>query len=307
MRVMTRRRWKILIGTLLLVLIVGPALYVGVSWAIVEQALVAEAKPFDQTPEELGMSYEDVAFVPRGWDEITLRGWYFPNAGAAATVVFVHGLDGTRSGDLELVRDLLAEGFAALTFDLRGHGESDKAQMGAALHEQDDVLGAVDFLLNERGAEPGKIFLHGFSYGAAIVLLTGVQEPAVAGVYADSAFAAMADVLVKEVSDRTPIPRWGAQVLEPGIVRAARWFKGIDLAAVRPEAAVPRYAYAIGLTHCQDDERIPIEHLWRLREAASQGPQLTVYTGCGHTEGYEDYPAQYVAEVASYFNERLGE
>ena len=142
---------------------------------------------------------------------------------------------------------------------------------------------------------------------AGVGLLKGGQEPAVAGVYADSAFAAMADVLVKEVSDRTPIPRWGAQVLEPGIVRAARWFKGIDLAAVRPEAAVPRYAYAIGLTHCQDDERIPIEHLWRLRDAASLGPQLTVYTGCGHTEGYEDYPAQYVAEVASYFNERLGE
>ena len=307
MRGMTRRLWKILIGTPLLVLIAGPALYAGASWAIVEQALVAEAKPFEQTPDELGMSYEDVSFAPRGWDDITLRGWYFPNADAAATVVFVHGLDGTRSGDLELVRDLLEEGFAALTFDLRGHGESDKAQMGAALHEQDDVLGAVDFLLSERGAVPGKIFLHGFSYGAAIVLLTGVQEPAVAGVYADSAFAAMADVLVKEVSDRTPVPRWGAEVLEPGIVRAARWFKGIDLAAVRPEAAVRRYAYPIGLTHCQDDERIPIEHLWRLRDAATPGPQLTVYTGCGHTEGYEDYPAQYVAEVAAYFNDRLGE
>ena len=306
MRGMTRRRW-IILAALPLALILGAALYVGASWAIVEQALVAEAKPFEQTPEELGLAYEDVAFVPRGWDEITLRGWYFPNADAVAIIVFVHGLDGTRSGDLELVRDLLAEGFAALTFDLRGHGESDKAQMGAALHEQDDVLGAVDFLLSERGAVPGTIFLHGFSYGAAIVLLTGVQEPAVAGVYADSAFADMADVLVKEVSDRTPVPRWGAEVLEPGIVRAARWFKGIDLAAVRPEAAVPRYAYAIGLTHCQDDERIPIEHLWRLRDAASAGPQLTVYTGCGHTEGYEDYPAQYVAEVASYFNDRLGE
>ena len=51
MRDMTRGRWKVLMGTLLLVLIVGPALYVGASWAIVEQALVAEAKPFEQTPE----------------------------------------------------------------------------------------------------------------------------------------------------------------------------------------------------------------------------------------------------------------
>ena len=75
MRGMTRRRWICVAAVPLLALIVGPALYVGVSWVIVEQALVAEAKPFEQMPEELGLSYEDVAFGPRGWDDITLRGW----------------------------------------------------------------------------------------------------------------------------------------------------------------------------------------------------------------------------------------
>ena len=307
MRGMTRRRWIILVGPPLLALIVLPALYFGVSWVIVDQALVAVAEPFEHTPEELGLTYEEVAFVPRGWDDITLRGWYFPNPDAAATVVVVHGLDETRSHDLELVRDLLGQDFAALTFDLRGHGKSDKAQMGAALHEQDDVLGAVDFVLSERGAVSGRIFLLGISYGGAIALLTGVREGAVAGVYADSAFADMTDLLVKEISDRTPVPRWGAELLQPGIIRTARWFKGIDITLVRPEVAVPRYAYAIGLTHCQDDERVPIDHLWRLRAAAAPGPQLTVYTGCAHAEGYDNYPEQYVAEVVSYFNERLGE
>ena len=307
MRPMTRRRFLILIGTPLLTLLVGSALYIGVAWVIVEQALVAEAKPFEQTPEELGLAYEDIAFAPRGWDGITLRGWYFPNPGADATVVLVHGLDGTRSGDLELVRDLLARGFAALTFDLRGHGESDRAQMGAALREQDDVLGAVDFVLSERGAEPGRVLLLGFSYGGAIVLLTGVQEPAVAGVYADSAFASMADVLVKEVADRTPVSLWGARVLEPGIVRASRWFKGIDLAAVRPEAAASEYGYVLGLAHCEDDERISIDHLWRLRDAASMEPRLAVYSGCEHAGAYDEYPVRYVEELVSYFNERLGE
>ncbi len=305
MRGMTKRRWAI--SLVLLALIALPALYFGTAWVIVEQALVAEAKPFEQTPEELGLTYEDVAFVPRGWDDITLRGWYFPNPGAMATVVLVHGLDGTRSGDLELVRDLLGHGFAALTFDLRGHGESDKAQMGAGLHEQDDVLGAVDFLLAERGAEPGRVFLLGFSYGAAIALLTGVREPAIAGVYADSAFADLTDVMVKEVSDRTPVPAWGARLLRPGIIRTARWFKGIDIAAVRPEVVVPRYAYAIGLTHCEDDERIPLENVWRLRAAASPGPQFTVYSDCGHAEGYDEYGERYVAEVVAYFEARLGE
>ena len=292
---------------LLLALTVLGAAYMGVSWVVVDQALVAEAKPFEQTPEELGLAYEDVAFEPRGWDDITLRGWLFPNPGAAATIVLVHGLDGTRSGDLELVRDLLREGFAVLTFDLRGHGESDKAPMGAGLHEQDDVLGAVDFLLDERGAAPGTVFLMGHSYGAAIVLLAGVREPAVGGVYADSAFAALTDLMLKEVADRTPVPRWGATLLEPGLVWAARWFKGIDIEAVRPEAAISKYPYLVGLAHCRPDERIPFEHAVRLRAEAPRGSGFTVYPDCEHTGAYDDFPEQYVAVVTNYFNERLGE
>ncbi len=291
---------------LLLALAVLGAAYVGVSWVVVEQALVAEAKPFEQTPQELGLAYEDVAFKPRGWDDITLRGWLFPNPDAAATIVLVHGLDGTRSGNLELVRDLLREGFAMLTFDLRGHGESDKAQMGAGLHEQDDVLGAVDFLLEERGAAPGTVLLMGHSYGAVIVLLAGVREPAVAGVYADSAFAALTDVMLKEVADRTPVPRWAATLLEPGLVWAARTFKGIDIEAVRPEAAISQYPYLIGLTHCRTDERVPFQHVVRLRAEAPRGSWFTLYPDCEHAGAYDDFPEQYVAVVTNYFNERLG-
>ena len=294
-------------GLALAVPVLLVVVYYGVSWVIVDQALVAEAKPFEQTPEELGLSYEDVEFKPREWDEITLRGWLFPNPEAEATIVLVHGLDGTRSGDLELVRDLLAEGFAALTFDLRGHGESDKAQMGAGIHEQDDVLGAVDFLVTKRGAEPGKVFLLGHSYGAAIALMAGMRHPSVGGVYADSAFASLTDVMVKEVSDRTPVPRWAAVLLEPGLISAARWFKGIDIAEVRPEAVLWRYPYVLGLAHCTADERIPFEHVVRLRRAAPQGSWLNAYTGCAHAEGYDDYPRQYVQIVSGYFDERLGE
>ena len=307
MRAVMKRRWLRFGGLALAVAVLLVVAYYGMSWVIVDEALVAEAKPFEQTPEELGLSYEDVEFQPREWDEITLRGWLFPNPDAAATIVLVHGLDGTRGGDLELVRDLLAEGFAALTFDLRGHGESDKAQMGAGIHEQDDVLGAVDFLVTQRGVEPGRVFLLGHSYGAAIALMAGFRHPSVAGVYADSAFASLTDLLVKEVSDRTPVPRWAAVLLEPGMIRAGRWFKGIDIADVRPEAAVSRYPYILGLAHCTSDKRIPFDHVVRLRRAAPQGSYFNAYRGCGHTEGYEEYPRQYVQIVAGYFDERLSE
>jgi pimeloyl-ACP methyl ester carboxylesterase len=282
------------------------ALYFGLAWVVVSQALVAEAKPLVLHPSEFGLAFDEVAFPPRGSDEITLRGWWFPNPDAKAVIIRVHGLDSTRAVDLELDRDLLAAGFAMLSFDLRGHGESDAAPMGAGLREQDDVRGAIDFVLSDRGAEPGKVLLLGRSFGAAVVLLTGLDEPAVAGVYADSAFASLADVMVKEVGDRTPIPGFGATLLKPGLILMARWAKGIDIRLVEPEKVVGEYPYNIGLAHCQGDERIPFDQALRIWSQAN-APLFTAYPDCEHAAGYEDFGEQYVEAVVGYFEMRIGE
>ncbi|MEE8517861.1 MAG: alpha/beta fold hydrolase [Dehalococcoidia bacterium] len=299
---MTKR--KTIIGSLAAALLV--VVYFGLSLVIVNTALVAEANPVDGRPEELGLTYEDVSFAPRGSDGITLRGWWFPNDDAPGTVIWVHGLDNQRSEQLDLIRDLLAQGFQVLAFDLRGHGESDLAPMGAGLLEQDDVLGAVDFVMAERDVEPGKVLLMGKSFGGAIVLMAGVREPAVVGVYADSAFADLSDVMIDEVADRTPIPRWGARLLRPGLVFTARLFKGIDIGEVRPERSVAAYPYLVGLTHCDADERVPLENVIRLRAAAPPGSWFNIYPDCAHADAYLDFSEQYVAIVTNYFNERLG-
>ena len=304
MTAMLSRRRAALGTALLLVLIV---IYGAVSWAVVNKALVAEAVAFEEHPADLGLTFEEVSFGPRGWEEITLRGWWFPSPAARGTIVWVHGLDGNRADRLELIRDLLAEGFAVLAFDLRGHGESDKSQMGAGIHEQDDVLGAVDYVVRQRGVAEGQVLLMGESFGGAVVLMAGVREPAVGGVYADSAFAALTDVMVSEVADRTPIPGWGASLLRPGLIRAARWLKGLDIDDVRPEQVVSGYPYVIGLAHCRSDDRIPFEHAVRLRREAPAGGWFTVYPDCAHAEAYDDFPEQYVAVVTDYFRERLGE
>jgi len=280
-------------------------LYLALSWVVVSQALVAEAKPLEQHPSEFGLAFDEVAFSPRGSDGITLRGWWFPNPDAKAVIIRVHGLDSTRAVDLELDRDLVVAGFALLSFDLRGHGESDPAPMGAGLREQDDVRGAIDYVLSEQGAEPGKVLLLGRSFGAAIVLLAGLGEPAVAGVYADSAFASLADVMVKEVGDRTPIPGFGASLLKPGLVLMARWAKGIDIRLVAPESVAAEYPYNLGLAHCKEDDRIPFDHALRIWSEA-RAPLFTGYPDCEHAAAYEDFGEQYVEAVVGYFDLRIG-
>ena len=220
-------------------------------------------------------------------------------------MIRVHGIDSNRSSALGNVPALVESGYSVLAFDLRGHGESDLAQMGAGIHEGDDVLGAVDYLIRERGAEPGAIFLYGRSYGAAIVLMSGWGEPAVAGVFADSAFASLSDLVVQEVARRTSAPSWLAAVLRPGVIQMARLSKGLDIDGVYPAGDAARYPYAIGLVHCDIDDRIPISHLELIRAGVRYPPQLTVYEGCAHADAWDDYPDRYEADLIAYFDARL--
>lgn len=281
------------------------ALYVGASWYIAGQALDADVKPLGETPAAFGLPYEDVEFSPRGWEEITLRGWWIPAAEPRATVIRIHGVDSNRNSLLGLAAPLTDAGYSVLVFDLRGHGESDAARMGAGLDERDDVLGAIDYIIRERGASPGAIFLHGNSYGGAIALMTGWREPAVAGVYADSAFASLPDLVAQEVARRTVLPAWAASALRPGIGLISRWVYGINLNDVQPWRDAAEYPYPLGLAHCRPDERITIAHYERIRESARIRPFAQIYENCPHSDAWHIHPAQYAAALLQYLEARL--
>ena len=281
-------------------------IYAALSFYIVDSALDAEANPLEERPQDFDLHYEDVEFSPRGWPTIVLRGWWIPAPDARGTVIRVHGIDSNRSSRLGLAPALVENGYSVLAFDLRGHGESDQAQMGAGIHERDDVLGAVDYVLRERDAEPGTIFLHGHSYGGAIVLLSGWRDSVVAGVFADSAFASLSDLVVQEVARRTSAPSWLASVLRPGVILMARLSKGIDIERVHPARDATRYPYTIGLAHCKGDDRIPIGHLERIRAGVRHPPALTVYEGCTHGDAWDEFPGRYEADLIAYLDRRLG-
>ena len=287
------------------VIVVG-LLYLLVSFYIVNTALVAEKNAIEEWPEDFGLVYEEVEFSPRDWPDLTLRGWWLPAEDAEGVVIRVHGLDSTRDSSLGLSKALVEGGYSVLVFDLRGHGESDIAQMGAGIHEQDDLRGAIDYVLGERDAQPGRVLVYGDSFGGAIALMAAVDEPAVAAVFSDSSFTSVSDLLIQEVADRTRLVHWSAAALRPGILFVARAAKGLDINKVRPVDAAARYEYSLGLVHCRADERIPLAHLARIRAQVQAPPRLTIYESCEHSQGWEDYTDHYEAFLLDYYDERLG-
>ncbi len=165
-----------------------------------------------------------------------------------------------------------------VVFDLRGHGRSGGEHLGLGWLERHDVAAAVRFLLS-REFQPGKIGIHGVSYGASTSLLATatISEvgAAVGALVLDSPFANISDVVVGEIQRQTGLPAFLTNALLPGIRFMARQMYSLDLGGISPEQALadipPR---PILLIHGEEDPVIPVEHAMRLEAAAAQTAEL---------------------------------
>jgi pimeloyl-ACP methyl ester carboxylesterase len=89
---------------------------------------------------------------------------------AAAGVVILHGAGSRKESHFDFARVCAASGLAALAFDARGHGESERPMDGRAL---DDVARMADVLRSRGGVD--RIALRGSSMGGYLAL-AGARE-----------------------------------------------------------------------------------------------------------------------------------
>ena len=277
------RRWLLIaVGTLAVI----AAVYLGISYFVVSSSLTTQRVSYEQTPADSGLVAEEIHFES-AVDRIRLFGWLLRSSGDRA-IVLVHGLNcyGWSGSQPDIARAYVKAGFHVLVFDLRGHGRSGGDLLGLGWHERWDVRAAVDLLLG-RGFKPGRIGIHGGSYGAATALLATPVIPEVGAVVADSAFADMRDIMERQIEERTGVPSWLTKLfLRPGLALVAWLRYSLDFDAIAPERAVPEIApRPILFIHGEKDRTIPVEHAHRLK-AASRNPADELWIlPLGHTEG----------------------
>ena len=288
-----------------IVLLVLIVVYLLISYLIASGVTKAERKDQEDHPSVYGLVFEEVEFPSRKSD-VTLSGWYLPGNTAKPTIIFVHGIGSTRSGDraVELASRLVERGFNILMFDLRGHGSSGGDQVSGGYFEQWDVLGAFDFLAR-KGVPPVKIGLVGFSMGAATAVLAAAQEPAIGALVADSPYAKASDLVAYEAARQTVLPRWITPIFVPTAVQMANWFYGIDLGSLVPEAAVVDLPYPILVIHETGDRRIPYQQGQRVHQGAPAGSSIWLVPDVDHVDAFATYPEEYVERVAAYLQGRF--
>lgn len=163
--------WKIALGTLVLAWLTSHALF----WEAIAPARAKEAKL-------------TVRFATR--DGVTLVGSYYPPArGPVPSILLLHMLARDRTDWNLLAAKLQAAGWAVLSLDLRGHGES-RLQGGKTLHWRDfsdadfnkmvlDVEAAQEYLKGLKEVDLGRMAIVGASIGCNIALNYAADHPQV--------------------------------------------------------------------------------------------------------------------------------
>lgn len=239
--------------------------------------LHSEATPMS----EFQLSYEPVTFT--SMDGVRLSGWWIPadwgtHRGpkparfGTRTVIICHGWGGNKSTQLVIARQLVPEGYNALTFDFRGHGDSAGQLTTLGDLERRDVLGAVRWLRLKYPRESQKIVGVGASTGAAALIAAAAEDsPEGQAIDAIAVYGAFDDLtsVIDEISHHSLLPPMD-RVASRLAMSLASLHTGTNLSDFKPAAFVQNlWPRPILIIHGTFDDLINFEHGDRLFKAAT--------------------------------------
>ncbi len=197
-------------------------------------------------------------------------------------MVIIHGAGSQKSNHADFARACAANGWAALAYDQRGHGESRDEMSAAAVT---DAQRMCRLLAAQHGVDPGRICVRGSSMGGFIAIHAAATSAEIAGVIAIC--PAGEEHLLRGLRQKTLEIRAGAEARAD----LTAWLQEHDLRdAVERMAPKP-----LILIHAVGDERIPSEFSEQLYARAAEPRKLVLLPGGHHRSAQHDAELQGMA------------
>lgn len=211
-------------------------------------------------------------------------------------VLFVHGWGGSQEQYLARAREVAALGCVCLTFDLRGHGDTQPRQTTVSREENlRDVLAAYDRLAAAPHVDPQAIAVVGSSYGGYLAAILTTLRPVkwlalrVPALYIDSGWE-VPKLQLHEDQDLVAYRQSFVEAADNRALRACAAFRG-DVLLIESEL----------------DDIIPHPVIASYREACFATRSLTyrVIRGADHGLSREGSQRAYTALLVQWMTEMV--
>lgn len=194
-------------------------------------------------------------------------------------MVILHGAGSSKESHADFGRVCAANGWAAVAYDQRGHGEGDDLLTPAALG---DVGRMAAMLGAHEGVDPARVCVRGSSLGGYLAVHAAATERSVAGAIAIC--PASEDGLRRGLRDGSLHMRADAEALDA-------WFGEHDLREAVAEIA-PK---PLMILHAKGDDRVPYAWSEELAERAGDPSRLVLLPGGHHRSVQHDPELQSLA------------
>ncbi|TYS14459.1 alpha/beta hydrolase [Rossellomorea vietnamensis] len=212
-------------------------------------------------------------------------------------VILAHGYKGSNEQMPGITKFYHEQGYDVLKPDARGHGKSEGSYIGYGWDDRKDYTRWVDLLINEYGAE--EVYLHGFSMGAATVLMTSGEDlpPEVKGIIADSGYTSVEEELAHQLKYLYNLPAFPLMEITSVVTNIRAGYTFSEASAVEQ---VKKNTLPLLIIHGDQDELVPTDMASTLYEAASGEKELWIVRGAGHTEAYTVAEEEYQRRLKEF-------
>ncbi|HEX5184180.1 MAG TPA: alpha/beta fold hydrolase [Allosphingosinicella sp.] len=237
-------------------------------------------------------------------DGLLLAATYWPGRRADAPgLLLLHGNGSSRAAMRNNASWLASRGYAVLTIDFRGHGQSSSAPHSFGLHESRDAAAAFAWLKRRQRNAPVAVI--GASLGGAAALL-GAQGPLPAdamvlqAVYPDIRHA----IRNRIAATATPA---AAYLLEP-LLSYQSWPRlGVGPGRLSPIAALRHYRGPVLIVGGGEDRDTPPAETRAMFRAAPGRKSLWIVPGLGHARTADISGADYKKRLLAFLRATIGD
>ncbi len=264
---------------MLLVIIVALIIFKIYFIFLEQKSLYHPDKDIPQTPDNLGIIYEEVNFKTS--DGKLLNGWFIPAKNAKVTVLYCHGNAGNIYHRLHKVKFFYDMGVNFFIFDYRGYGKSSGNPSEKGLYK--DAQAAYDYIISRSDVDRNKIVVYGKSLGGPVA--------------ADLCLHRKASALILEGSFASVALR--AQQLYPFLPMKLLITQKYNTMAKVKNMRIPKL-----IVHGRQDEVISFRHGEMLFNAAAQLKQFLPFDG-GHNDDVFITSQAYRDELENFLGKYL--
>ncbi|WP_423410604.1 alpha/beta hydrolase [Heyndrickxia sp. MSNUG] len=236
-------------------------------------------------------------------DGLKLKARFLKNEHSTGkAVILAHGYKGNSEQMPGITKYYYELGYDILKPDARGHGLSEGEYIGYGWHERKDYVQWAGFLVDQKEEEA--IFLHGFSMGAATVLMaSGENLPVeVKGIIADSGYTSVIEELSHQLKFLYHLPAFPVIQVTSVITNLRAGYTFSEASALE---SVKKNKLPLFIIHGDKDDLVPTEMAQRIFDMATSKKDLWIVSGAGHTEAYTIAEEVYQERLKAFLNDAL--